>query len=539
MADKLIKKRSSMKAKLTTFSNYLDVLKSCDNLSTLQRLELDSRYSKFDALYAEFDDLQTEIELLSEKPEEAYTVRAQFEEQYYALAALARSLLSGNEKPRDSAGFVTGSEDSMAGGLKNNFIRLPKIDLPYFDGSYQCWLEFRDTFSSLIHDNNSIDNISKFHYLRAALKGTAAEIIKNMDFKSDQYKLAWDLLCERYDNSRLLINNHVQALFNIEPIVKESSSSIRNLIDVTNKNIRALKILNEPTQYWDTLVIYMMSMKLDSATSRHWEEYRNTLLSSPTLPQFCTFLNNKADLLETIEDQNFIKINKTENYKNKTLLITSNNNYLNKNQLNISTIKCPLCSQKHNLYSCESFRNLPIETRIQKAKEFKLCLNCLRSGHFENKCKLSHCKYCRSKHNTLLNLEQPGPSIRNPLPKNENVSLSANIVPTQNTTRSHVLLSTALVQVVSNDGKKYSARVLLDNGSTSNFITESFCTKLGLFRRDASSTTITGGSHNRLIVSMYLKFKRSENETVESAARRSVGAGWWVVVVVTYIICIV
>lgn len=506
MAEKLIKKRSSMKAKLTSFSNYLEILKSCDNLSELQRLELSGRFNKFDALYSEFDELQTEIELLTDKPEEAYEVRAQFETQYHAMFALAQSLMSSADvKARE--GFMTGSEGSTSGGTRNNFIRLPKIDLPHFDGGYQYWLEFRDTYLSLIHQNSSIDNISKFHYLRASLKGTAAEIIRNIDFKSDQYNLAWDLLCDRFNNSRLLVNNHVQALFNFEPISRESSTSLRQLIDVTNKNIRALKALNEPTQHWDTLIIYMMSLKLDPTTSRHWEEYRNTITSAPKLSQFCTFLSNRADLLETLQENNksINKLNKSEHYKNKNFLITSKNNIQqNKNskQLQSITTTCPLCTQNHFLYSCESFRQLPIEARIKKAREFKVCINCLRIGHVENRCKLSHCKYCKSKHNTLLHLDKPE-SFQNPmplssqleniaLPANTSLALPANTSPMQHTTRSYVLLSTAYVRAVGSDGKKCDARLLLDNGSTANFISEDLCSKLGVNRHSAFSTTVTG-----------------------------------------------
>ncbi|XP_072944080.1 uncharacterized protein [Epargyreus clarus] len=117
MAEKLIKKRSSMKAKLTNFNNYLDNLSKTNSLSKLQRIELEGRYSKFDALYEVFDELQTEIELLSDETDEAYSARTQFEELYHSLAARARGMLADAataEGIRESAGFVTGSEDSVS-----------------------------------------------------------------------------------------------------------------------------------------------------------------------------------------------------------------------------------------------------------------------------------------------------------------------------------------------------------------------------------------------------------------------------------------
>lgn len=517
----LIKKRSAMKAKLTNFSNHLNILTSNKTISDLQRIDLEGRFSKFDALYVEFDNLQLEIEVQSDTPEAEYAERAQFEERYHGLAAQARSLLA-LAGPRDCESVASSASKQSGASLHNNFIRLPKIDLPNFNGSYQCWLEYRDTFLSLIHNSSGVDNISKFHYLRASLKGNALEIIKNIDFNGDNYEMAWNLLCERYNNSRLLVNNHVQALFNVEPVSKESSSSLRHLIDTINKNIRALKTLNEPTEHWDTLLVYMMSNKLDAITSRNWEEHRSTLSKSPSLSQFCEFINNKADLLETIEEKsNAIKSSKLETKPRSFIVATNNNNnnqsdnlnqnkqYNNKQNLN-EKIKCPLCSNNHLLYTCETFRNLPVEIRISKVKEFKLCFNCLRPGHLTNRCRLSRCKYCKTKHNTLLHVDQPMPtSYQDPMPSSSSVALPTDIsggasLPTctpdnvvlssdtsiHHATSSHILLSTALVRVVS-DGKKFSARILLDNGSTANFITSSFCDRLRLPRRSASST-VTG-----------------------------------------------
>ncbi|KAL0832263.1 hypothetical protein ABMA28_001710 [Loxostege sticticalis] len=231
-----------------------------------------------------------EIESVTETPDVEYAERAQVEERYYSLLARARKELVAYaaERAGSEAGSAAGSKSGAS--LKHNFVRLPKIDLPHFNGSYEYWLEFRDTFLSLIHNSDCIDDINKFHYLRASLKGQASEIIKNIDFKGDNYEMASDLLCDRYNNNRLLVNNHVQALFDVEPVNKESATSLRRLIDTMNKNIRALKSLKEPTEHWDTLIIFMMSRKLDPTTSRHWEEYRNALSSYPTLAQFSTFI---------------------------------------------------------------------------------------------------------------------------------------------------------------------------------------------------------------------------------------------------------
>ena len=505
--DKLVKQRSGIKAKLTNFEKYLTVLSSSKFISELQRIDLEGRLNKFEALYDVFDALQMEIELASGTAEDEYVERDQIEERYHSLVAKARSHLQVSCAERE--GSETGSKPGAS--FKNNFVRLPKIDLPQFDGSYQCWLEFRDTFISLIHSNECIDGINKFHYLRASLKGRASELIKNIDFKGDNYIVAWDLLCDRYNNNRLLINNHVQALFDAEPIVKESSISLRRLIDVINRNVRALKNLREPTEYWDTLIIFMMVRKLDLNTNLKWEEYRNTQSESITLSMLISFISSRADLLETLE-VNQSKSSTNTNNKQKSFIISDtkegkNSNLQNNLEIKKSNsnnlqkkLKCPLCSNDHLLYTCNLFRELPTESRIKKAKELHVCLNCLRSSHITKKCRMAGCKYCKSRHNTLLHVEpteqlhqDPMPSASNsvalPIDTSNSVVLSADTV--HHTSTPNVLLSTAIVKVVGNSGERVNARVLLDNGSTANFMTESLCTKLDLLRRKTTST-VTG-----------------------------------------------
>ncbi|CAG9132919.1 unnamed protein product [Plutella xylostella] len=421
----LVKKRGSYKAKMTQFMTFLKLMPdSGHSLTPSQVLELEMRVSRLEVLYSEFDALQTELELLSEDVDERYSEREQFETQYYAQLSRARELLAAAPAPAAPAPSLDGARSSGS-GCKHDFVRLPKIDLPHFDGDYQHWLQFRDTYISLIHNNSSISNINKFHYLRAALKGSASIIVQSLDLTEANYDIAWQLLSERYDNTRLLVNNHVQALFNVEPIQRESSQALRNVIDVTNKNLRALSSLGEPVDNWDTLIIFIMTKKLDPSTNRQWEEFKNSINSSPSLKQFTSFLSNRADLIETLNDNSkFVNKNKSSSSSSATTI--SSHQDSNKQIKNFHSTtkhkpfqhknKCPMCSDAHFLFTCESFRKLDIEARIKKASESNLWRE----------------------------------------------------LPTSMGTCRKVFL--------------------LDNGSTSNFITQDLCGKLGLVRRSTSST---------------------------------------------------
>lgn len=497
----LIRKRGSFKAKLTQFENHLITAESCDRLSSLQLNELNVRLSKIEEIYADFDAIQCDIETTLEIPDEQYQEREAFESKYFGLIARARELLAAAPapapgRPAGSDRSETGSSGTVLGG--GTKLSLPTIQMPCFAGHYHDWLEFRDTFSSLIHTDNSIPKINKFHYLRAALKDSAAVIIQSLDFSSDNYDVAWELLCDRYNNKRSLVNNHILEIFNLENISKESSGSLRNFIDTVNRNLRALKTLNLPTEHWDILIIQIISNKLDTITNHKWESCRNKLKELPTLKMFNDFLKDRADLLESKENAH--KKRRSSDTTHVRHRSFSANTYSPPTHKYV----CPYCKRDHAIFLCQKFRSLHLEARLDKAKALKLCLNCLRYGHNERSCRLSPCRSCGLQRNSLLH-EHSTPTAATPVSPSGDVMLHSlpqpdtegqSLSPSQDISMSAihdncVLLSTALIQVTDHSGQKHKVRALLDSGSTSSFLTQSLCDKLNL-PTSSASTTVEG-----------------------------------------------
>ncbi|KAH9643961.1 hypothetical protein HF086_004222 [Spodoptera exigua] len=271
-------KRSSIKGQITKFKNYISRLESVQ-LSSLELVELSLKLNKFEGLSSKFDDLQNEIEVLNHKNlDSEIDERDNIEQDFITCIATAKNLIEDaniqSEVLRKSSAFSCNHHhNSDPIGFK-----LPRIEVSKFDGAYFRWLEFRDTFRDLIHNNERISDIHKFHYLTSYLEGDAARIISNLEVSSSNYKEAWSLLCERYDKRRLLINYHLSELLNMKPITSESERSLRFLADHVTKNLRALANLGRPTDKWDDIIVFMMSSKLDSNSLMKWEELYSLFL---------------------------------------------------------------------------------------------------------------------------------------------------------------------------------------------------------------------------------------------------------------------
>lgn len=293
----LVKKRGSFKGRLTAFHNFLDA-SSNKQLTSCEIKELQLRMGKIEALYEQYDEVQLRLECLVDDVKAQFSERAEFESLYYKTLSRSHELISKYKNDNESV-----NSDKCSRISQRKPVKLPTIQLPKFNGCYSNWLEFRDTFTSLIHCNDEIDQINKFHYLRASLEGSAAVVINSIGFSASNYDIAWKLICDRFDNKRLLVQNHVSSLFNLNTISKESSVALKGMIDQLNKNLRTLESLGEPVQHWDTLLIYIVTRKLSQQTYREWEEHKGRIDkdSTITFDAFLQFIRTRADLVETLE----------------------------------------------------------------------------------------------------------------------------------------------------------------------------------------------------------------------------------------------
>lgn len=506
----LISLRGTKKGQLTKFNNFVTTLSDIpvQSVTSKQNKELIVRLNKIEGIIHEFDEIQTKIEVMTEEPKQLIE-RDSFEDLYYSSIALAQEVAESYSKANPDQNIDANSQPSYKSAntecnhMHNN-IKLPTINLSTFDGNYLKWLEFRDTFDALINSNESISDINKFHYLRSSLVGSATVVIKSIEFIAQNYKVAWELLCARYDNKKILINNHLKALFALEPITRESHKAILFMIDHILKNLRSLETLGLPTDKWDVLIIYIMSTKLDSVTLSKWEEHKNNFTDYPSLNEFIKFIRNRADILETMFVNNNDKtnhksfssrkeINKSDSDNNqkksfqqrisKSFVASANSKTKHNNNMDNRT--CPYCNQRHRIVECSTFKDLSPQVRSSEAIKLNLCLNCLRRGHEVKDCRLDgNCRVCQQRHNSLLHVDQDNDNNQTIL-KSLSVSMPAQ-------SSSQVLLGTAVVQVIDPKTKNtYLARALLDAGSQSSFITANLKNRMNLTTQN-TSFSVTG-----------------------------------------------
>lgn len=370
------------------------------------------------------------------------------------------------------------SKVNVSNDAQSFSVNLPKISIPSFSGTYTEWTSFRDLFKSLIHNNKGLDDVQRLHYLKGYLSGEAEQLLRHISVTADNYKVCWEQLEHRYNNKRHLAYCILKRFMGQRIVQSESSSAIKELLDTSNECLNALKNLNIDIASWDIIVIYIVSLKLDTESRKLWEiQISKNNDELPKLSEFIGFLNQRFRSLEFLDN----KQNKSNNSTriSRVMHVTS-----------VST--CNFCSENHKLINCKKFAKEDVDARRGFVQTNRLCFNCLGTNHSVFSCRYStNCRICKKRHHSLLH-----PKL---VPKGENTTSDkkedgmehlstppsssqgekSNIVSCFSNLNSQILLATALIKVEAKTGT-FVLRSLLDQGSQASFITESAVQMLGL-----------------------------------------------------------
>ncbi|XP_062551491.1 uncharacterized protein LOC134216656 isoform X2 [Armigeres subalbatus] len=504
-----------------------------DYLAERDQIQVPLRISHVDNIWASLEAVQVALEDITTTDEgraEHASFRAEVEPRLFAIKS---SLVSKLPPPISHNARNPCSTHSALSGMK-----LPTISLPEFDGDYQHWLTFHDTFMALIHSNTEVPDIQKFHYLRAAVKGEAAQVIESISISSANYDLAWEALKGRYSNEYLLKKRHLQALFDVPRMKKESAATLHSLVDEFERHTKILHQLGEPTDSWSTILEHLLCTRLHEDTLKAWEDHASTV-KDPNYSCIIEFLQRRIRVLESISVNHHATVSSVPppSSTSKKQQIAHLSSY--PSTASISK-RCLVCNQPHMLAQCFKFQRLPLPERQQIVDTKRLCFNCLKSDHSWRNCRSEvNCRHCNRRHHTLLHsfvddsvratsiehattsLEassnQSSSSLATETPEHSLITAAepSTVVETSVPLwhrRENVFLLTVVVHIVDAFGQEHPARALLDSASQPNLITERLANVLRLRRSNVNITVQGAGRMSKPVRQSVYTEVRSRNQ---------------------------
>nr|XP_049463472.1 uncharacterized protein LOC125906847 [Anopheles coluzzii] len=230
--------------------------------------QLAERLSNLEAVWKAYEAAQLKLESYEEDDKllnELFDARNAFYDRYCS----AKGFLTSRKTMAVSDLDVT--DTGKGTNLAN--LRLPKLDLPTFDGNTTDWLSFKDRFVSMIHEAEDMPSVMKLQYLLSVLKGEVSKRFQHVQLTADNYSITWQALLDRYDNKRALKREYFKALHAILPMKGESTEELRRVFDEFTRLTQGMSALKEPIGQWDTPLCNLLFYKLDGRTLLAWEEY--------------------------------------------------------------------------------------------------------------------------------------------------------------------------------------------------------------------------------------------------------------------------
>lgn len=444
--------------------------------------------------------------------------------QHKLMIAQLMERFQRTETPADTVPPVT---ENVAVTFSSNF-KMPPIRITPFDGNICDWKEFRATCDSVLTDR--LPDVQRLQILKDALSGEPRSLISHIFPDKDAYKQAMQLLRDRYENNRAIINEHLKKFYAIPQILAPSAASFRSMLNTVNNLLAALKGCNINTDTWNSIVIFHLSQRFDKFTLEQWEEKLEGQRHIPDLRTILDFLQVRITVCDTTESFPVEKpVERSVKTHNK---FQSNNKPPNDPRKPIekpklfytikSDYKCVFCAKNHLPSRCDALSRMAVRDTTVIVKRNNLCENCFYPHHVTACPFQPACKKCPQAHNTLLHPddrqvflnqieadESRGPNqsdvdLQPEIQSNEssldereeflNQLCDTYFYHVNESDSERALLSTAIVPARHN-GRSVLLKALIDGGSTGNLITVNACRLLNLnYLRFKLPMTGVGGS---------------------------------------------
>ena len=393
-------------------------------------------------------------------------------------------------------------------------VKLPKIEIPCFDGDVSKFCSFWNLFESCVHNSSSLSDISKFSYLKTLLKGNALQSINGLQLSSENYGKAVDIIKDRFGRKEVIMKVLIDKLLNLPSVGCGEISKLRYFYDHIESNVRNLEAIKVDKSSFEVMLLNVIQNKLPNDMLISMAEKDGTKIW--TLDKFLNAFKQMMEIREIYQGSSSRVGEKVapssvpgERLTSSvqalsTTEVSGNSNYNNRK------IFCAYCDQPHHSYQCVK----SLEQKLEVVRKKRLCFRCLGSNHSLRYCKYDFtCYYCKGHdhHSSICRKEfggsqkvaqqargvQRGKQISGKTPVTvshdgrqcggvsnnsedpKKSSTSGSDLALLNVSSS-IMLQTARVYAYDQSGSKVSMRILFDKGSSKSFICKSLRQQLNL-----------------------------------------------------------
>ncbi|XP_028404021.1 uncharacterized protein LOC114526636 [Dendronephthya gigantea] len=324
-------------------------------------------------------------------------------------------------------------------------VRLQKLQITKFDGTYADWLRFWNQFEAEIQAAE-IPAVTKFNYLKELVTPKVRIAIQGLPCTTEGYERARNILQTRYGKSSEIVNSYVQNIMSLPNIHGCQPSKIHEFYEKLMCNVQSLETLgklNEVNGYVRATIDKLEGIRGDLVRmDDDWQEWK--------FPELVKALE-KWTVRNPIKPSNEKHAMKPPQFPLKR---ERNFNTRQEDREVRNPRACVYCDgADHRSVDCKKVELTVDRKKLLSSKQ--LCFNCARPNHKASECKSrTVCQKCNRRHHTSICDNRDNDGIDN----------SSALLTASSTGNAMVTYPVVIVDV---NGVK--CRALLDTGAGSSY----------------------------------------------------------------------
>ena len=247
-------------------------------------------------------------------------------------------------------------------------LKLPRLDLLTFDGTYTKWVSFFDLFQGAVHNNADLSDSQKLFYLKSALKGEAKKLLSTVTVTDSNYHVAQKLLADQYDNKRVILREHLSVLFKAPCMEENDGRGLRKLMEHAHEQRLAFQAMGfDMNEMSDIFMVYIIVEKLDRESLKQWE-LANPGKELQRYDQLYRILQSRCQALEAADvmrDHNAFNLDSRNGPSSPSKGHNKSFNKGTSHSLSINQHSSYSCEEAHKVFHRPKFKDLGVDGRCQ------------------------------------------------------------------------------------------------------------------------------------------------------------------------------
>ena len=254
---------------------------------------------------------------------------------------------------------------------------------------------------------SKMDDRVKMNHLKTMVTGKDKEAIAGLGYTAEMYNVAWNVVVRNFRKPQMVVNAQLKRLYSVSPMKPFDGTALIKFAKTVSSCVNVLTRFNYVGDLNSEGVLGSATRKSTLDMKRKWLTHvKQKNLYQPRLAMFSERLIDIAD----VQDEMFLSSNpnavRAKSYNKEkaksSTFATSATNIASDYQENQR--ECMLKDGNHPIRNCDNFKEMNVEERGQKARELRLCFECLSDTHQIRNCsgKLCDVNGCGKPHHILL-----------------------------------------------------------------------------------------------------------------------------------------